>query len=364
MDKIEALGFKSYYGLSPSINVFKPTPDVTINVNDDSEPINVLISDCSDIRHILKSCSESLHPGTNRTNPINFYIHETDPENLCRDLLFLTIICETQMTFRERMELFVDLYGNTMIRSKTAHYLDEIAVELSRLITEHRKCKSVLMDIVDLETLKFKQRDDLEDIINTWRLSIPFDIESLRDQRVRAYFKTRYDARKNLVDWDYQFHIRKFTKFIDRENYIKFRMTGVAFETRLSEGAVPNRTMGSYIEGKKKRSGDSCLVRGFWGDIINSPYIPLGIEVENEQDRENFNKEYNFKRPYSSTDVVEYHVEGYMTKLETLTDYVAPFEIIKQIEEGRKKDKAEEAKESKVEEIKEVRELLKYHLGY
>jgi dynein assembly factor 3 len=155
------------------------------------------------------------------------------------------------------MELFVDLYGNTMIRSKTAHYLDEIAVELSRLITEHRKCKSVLMDIVDLETLKFKQRDDLEDIINTWRLSIPFDIESLRDQRVRAYFKTRYDARKNLVDWDYQFQIRKFTKFIDRENYIKFRMTGVAFETRLSEGAVPNRTMGSYIEGKKKRSGDS-----------------------------------------------------------------------------------------------------------
>lgn len=55
MEKIEALGFKSFYGLSPSINVFKPTPEVTINVNDDSEPINVLLSDSSDIRHILKS---------------------------------------------------------------------------------------------------------------------------------------------------------------------------------------------------------------------------------------------------------------------------------------------------------------------
>jgi len=200
-------------------------------------------------------------------------------------LLFLTIICETQLSMRERTELFLDLYGNTLIRSRTAYYLDEIAVELSRLITEHRKCTSVLKELVDFETLKFKERDDVEDIINTWRLSVPFDIESMRDQRLRAYFKTRYDVRKNLLDWDYSFNIKKFTNFVDRERYIRFRMTGVAFETRLSEGHAPNRTMSSYIEGKKKKSGDSCLVRGFWGDIINSPYIPLGIEVENEEDR-------------------------------------------------------------------------------
>jgi len=51
--------------------------------------------------------------------------------------------------------------------------------------------------------------------------------------------------------------------------------------------------MSSYVEGKKKRTRDSCLVRGFWGDIINSPYIALGIYVENEEDRVKFNKEYN-----------------------------------------------------------------------
>ena len=206
------------------------------------------------------------------------------------------------------------------------------------------------MDIIDFETLKFKQRDDMEDIINTWKLAIPFDIESLRDQRLRAFFKTRYDSRNNIIDWDYQFNIRKFTKRMDRQMYIKFRMTGVAFETRLADATVPNRTMGSYIEGKKRKSGDSCLVRGFWGDIINSPYIPMGIEVENEEDSKKFDKEYNFKRPYTSADIVEYHVEGYMTKLETLQDYVAPFEIIKQIEASKGKNKTED---SKVEEIKE-----------
>ncbi|CAI2366251.1 unnamed protein product [Moneuplotes crassus] len=351
MEKIEALGFKSYYGLSPSINFFKPSPDIALNVNDDSSELNILLSDCSDIRHILKSLSESLHPGTNRENPINIYIHETDPENLARDLLLLTIISETQLSFRERMELFTDLYGNTMIRSKTAQYLDDISVEVSRLITEHRKCKSVLMDLIDFDSLKFKERDEIEDIVNCWRLSVPFDIESLRDQRLRAYFKTRYDHRKNLIDWDYNFHIKKFTKFVDKDKYLKFRMTGVAFETRLADSKVSNRSMSSYVEGKKKKSGDSCLVRGFWGDIINSPYIPMGIEVENEEDRKKFDKEYNFQRPYNATDIVEYHVEGYTTKLETLEEYVAPFEIIKEIENYREKKKKD--RENKVEEIKE-----------
>jgi hypothetical protein len=36
------------------------------------------------------------------------------------------------------------------------------------------------------------------------------------------------------------------------------------------------------------------MVRGFWGDIINSPYIGLGVEVENEKDREKFFRKLNF----------------------------------------------------------------------
>lgn len=194
----------------------------------------------------------------------------------------------------------------------------------------------------------------MEDNFNTWKKKISFDIEAMRDQRVRAYFKKRYDARKNLIDWDFSFNIKKFTNFVEKNNYTRFRMNGTAFETRLSEGVASNRTMSSYIEGKKKKSGDSCLVRGFWGDIINSPYISIGIEVENEEDRKKFDKEYNFQRPYNSADIAEYNIEGYMTKLETLTEYIAPFEIIKRIENSRKKDKQEEA--SKVEEIPEVDE--------
>lgn len=44
------------------------------------------------------------------------YILERSKENIARCLLFLTILCETELSSRERMELFLDLYGNALIR--------------------------------------------------------------------------------------------------------------------------------------------------------------------------------------------------------------------------------------------------------
>ena len=36
------------------------------------------------------------------------------------------------------------------------------------------------------------------------------------------------------------------------------------------------------------------MVRGYWGDIINSPFIPFGIEVWKEDDKEKFFRKINF----------------------------------------------------------------------
>jgi len=121
-------------------------------------------------------------------------------------------------------------------------------------------------------------------VVKTWHSKFPFDIEQAWDQRLRHYFAERYDNWLNLVDWDYIFNIEKFTKVINGRQYKKWRHTGNAYEFRLSSVSQPNRTMSSYVEGKKKGSWDSCLVWGFWGDIINSPYIALGIYIEDEHD--------------------------------------------------------------------------------
>jgi dynein assembly factor 3 len=84
---------------------------------------------------------------------------------------------------------------------------------------------------------------------------------------------------------------------------------------------TPNRTLGSYIPGKKKKTGDSILVRGFWGDIINSPYIPFGVEVAKAEDAEKFFRKINFQRIYMTSDITAYNVQSYIHKIETLKEY-------------------------------------------
>ena len=88
--------------------------------------------------------------------------------------------------------------------------------------------------------------------------------------------------------------IVKMAAHVNQREYKDWRLYGVAFETRLASNTNPNRTMSSFIPGKKKKSGDSIMIRGFWGDIINSPFATFGYEVENEIDREKFFRKLNF----------------------------------------------------------------------
>lgn len=95
---MEALGFVSFWGFTPAVNFFQGT---TISLEEDRE-LNILLSECSDLRHLMKSLAESLPLKEKRSQPLNIYIHERQKENICRDLLFLTLMCETQLAERER----------------------------------------------------------------------------------------------------------------------------------------------------------------------------------------------------------------------------------------------------------------------
>jgi dynein assembly factor 3 len=77
----------------------------------------------------------------------------------------------------------------------------------------------------------------------------PFDIEKMRDDRLRHFFKERYDWRRNLVDWDYSFEIKPLCPLMHQQDYKDWRVTGLAYELRLATQSVPNRTMGSYVPG-------------------------------------------------------------------------------------------------------------------
>jgi len=213
---MEGIGFIMLWGYSPAINCFEKCDNV--NILNDEDDVNVLISQCGgDSRHLLKSLADAalLNGFRQRENTINFYIHEKEKENLARMVLFLTLFCETGMSQRERMEIFLDLMGNCLIRDKSSEYLENISKELIQLITEDDKCESVLKELVNFETLRYKERDDLEDIFSSYMKAHAFDIERLRDTRMRGHLKDRYDFRKNVVDWDYQMDLKNYCPLIN-----------------------------------------------------------------------------------------------------------------------------------------------------
>jgi len=74
---------------------------------------------------------------------------------------------------------------------------------LIQLVTEDTRCQNALKELVSFDCLRFKERDDMEDVISSYIDVHNFDIEKARDTRLRALFKERYDFRKNLTDWDF-----------------------------------------------------------------------------------------------------------------------------------------------------------------
>jgi dynein assembly factor 3 len=56
---------------------------------------------------------------------------------------------------------------------------------------------------------------------------------------------------------------------------------------------IPNRTLSSYIPGKKKLTYESVYVRGYWGDIMISPYIAFGVETDVSPEKEDLFKKVN-----------------------------------------------------------------------
>ena len=184
----------------------------------------MLLSEVADIRHILKTLSDALPlPNGPRQHTLNIYIHDKQLEVLARALLFLTLFCETGYAKRERMELFMDLYGNCKLRDKTDAYLQGVVNELIQLVTEDERCQSVLKSIVTFDNMKFKERDGLEEVISSYYASHYYDIESYRDTRLRAHYKERYDVRKNMIDWDYSFYVKNVAPHINTKEYAGWR---------------------------------------------------------------------------------------------------------------------------------------------
>lgn len=285
------------------------------------EPVNVLILAGADLRHVVKTLARRRKQEHHR---LRFYIHEKDHEVLARHLLFLQIINNKALPIRERMELFLSLYGNTLVRERDSTYLSEIAPEFVELITDNSS--HPLSEVIDLTHLKFKDRDVLQDVFRGWFKDVAFDIEALREQRLRGYYRERYDYRKNLMDSDYQNFIKDSAGIINWFHYKEFGHTGVAFETRLAGYSMPNKTLASYTEAVDRSKGTTVQARGFWGDIINSPYHAFSTRTDPEA-RSRLFKISSQQYRHTETGIAEYNLTAYLSEMETGEKFSLPAEV-------------------------------------
>jgi len=317
MDKLNELGFVPFWGATPALNIFHGENnllnDKIININvktrnndnnnkskevkisaveeklkslnikskkvnsktNEKENVNgnlkqiirILLSNCIDLRHILKTLyflDEYLN--NKQLNSINlqedftleFYIFETFQENIVRYILLIKLLTDKDFTNMEKIDLFLEIYGNTFLSEKCNQFLINSTKFIEDLIYSKKVDETYenniqfnfLSEIFDFSNLSYKELDCMKEILDSYYDKVNFDIEKLREERLRFLYKDRYDYRENLIDWDYQMKTRKFLDFMGFKCYQRFRNSGICFSRYNIKYNKPNKTLSSYIPGR------------------------------------------------------------------------------------------------------------------
>ncbi|RLN20944.1 hypothetical protein BBO99_00002562 [Phytophthora kernoviae] len=327
---IMSMGTVNMWGFSPAFDVcsgtLNETKTCTTVMNTEEKlsttPINVLLAGPADVRHVLATIARRHRwDPVMKHRPVHIYIYEKSIETLSRHLLLIQVALDTDLPLRKRCNTFLEIYGNARVQERTSAYVEEQAKVLIDLIYNER---GPLAGLIDFSRLKMRTQDDLIDTFRSWFQSVKFDVDTLRDHRLRHYYEVRYDYRDNLIDWDYTMNLKKIenASVIHVRQYREWRNSGVAFEFGDQTYAVPNRTMAAYTEAKKKHHG-SVLCRGMWTDIIISPYISFGVQCEKsnqfaEQLFEIHNKGTGVEQNrHNTVEIAIYNVLSYLYEIET-----------------------------------------------
>ncbi|KAJ4456701.1 putative Dynein assembly factor 3; axonemal [Paratrimastix pyriformis] len=288
---IDGIGSVLLWGFTPALDLLSfPTTATALPEG----PLNFLLVHAGDSRHLLKTiASFSEHFPFLEHKNITFYILERAADCLARQLLQLATIEDPTRDLASRAHFFLDTYGNCLVEEPTVDHIAALAASLRRFVTGGSQPSQLFpRTIVDLSQLKARDRDELDLIFRSYLPShgsfassaalasahtAPVDILLKRDERVRQYYGKRYDHRSNLVDWDYHFKLREWgCAMIGEAEYRQWRLTGYAFQLRDGGNSKLNPTVATLVKGRQ--AGAEVSIRGFWGDIANSPYMSFGLQ--------------------------------------------------------------------------------------
>ncbi|CBZ53774.1 GH22156, related [Neospora caninum Liverpool] len=234
------------------------TTDPSGQVEENEKDLSILLLGIGDVQHILFTAAR-LWKEKNRAYRVHFFVHEEAPEVLARHLLLLDIVNDTSMSLRE----------GTRISQRKLSILPPVWCSF---VCEERP--HPLDALADLSHLKHRQRDEIQEVLAAWHPAVQFDLEALRDQRLRHCYGQRFDYKVNLMDWNYQMNLCPMTK-----------------------------------------RGQSVKVRGFWGDIVNGPFYAYGAETR-QCYRDRLYRKIGDSQRYNSHDIMTFNITSILYNLQ------------------------------------------------
>jgi len=292
---MKTLGHHGFWGFSSGFDMLEALRESGIGSleasSENVEPIRILLVHACDIRHILATITRRRrHSGKGKDRkqlrPVHFYMLESPLEVIARNIVMLELLNDFEVPIRQRANIFLEVFGNCKVQIRTGRYLEQLGHELRQLVVSG---KGRLEDLVDLSCLRYKERDSLEEIFKSYSRKTIFDMENLRDHRLRGLYEERYDSRVALSDWDYHATIKPQASIIHVKLYKEWRKSGIAFEFGDQEYSEGNRTLMSFVEGVMKKGlhkGQHKDVKGYWGDVVVGPYLSFGIDCDTPGDNE------------------------------------------------------------------------------
>ena len=230
---VKSIGHYGFYGFSATFDfgeALSSGKEAGVEVGDvgsggDGEPVRILLVHPGDIRHIITTLSKRRRNYL-RGRPIHFYLLESTVEIKARDILLLEVLNDFEVPIRQRANIFLEIYGNVKVQDRTNRYIEQLGYQLVDLVAHGQGRQE---DVIDLSSLKYRETDELENVFKSYSRSNVFDIDSLWNQWLRAYYAERYDSRKSLADWDWQYSIRETASIVHLKLFKDWRMTYVLF---------------------------------------------------------------------------------------------------------------------------------------
>jgi dynein assembly factor 3, axonemal len=277
----KSIGPHGHWGFSATFDPIEALRNNTSSaVATTNDTINMLLVDPGDVRHVM-CCLSRLHrhyPDTANRPKVNIYLLQSPMELLARNLLLLELLFDFEVPIRQRSNIYLEIYGNAFVQRRTSSYMEILSTRLLNLLSKGR---GNLQDLLDFNHLSFKERDQLEQVLRNYDRSVVFDMSSLIDHRRRGLYEDRYDSRAAINDWDYHAAFKKKASIVHIKQYRHWRETGIAFEFGDQQYTEPNKSLMSFTEGTMKTGRDKGIkkeIKGFWGDIVVSPYVGVGID--------------------------------------------------------------------------------------